>query len=179
MATAAGLRGDILGVQGRVRIFRVRDQVLAVAVYANGRIAHAVLDRFAVDTLVELAGDFLVALAAGIRHFPVIDLGAGIGGGIDVMTAMATGTRCRILAERDCAAVNALLVGIRRMRHRNFMPRQEPGVAVALCASIRQILAGHGRVRFAGGFHCVDGTVTGDAFGRVLVAVFRGLAVNA
>src|SRR5208282_2232497 len=93
MATPAGLRGDILGIQGRGRALRVDDQVLAVAVYANGRIPHAGLDRFPVDALFELAGDFLVALPAGLRHFPVIDPGSLIGGGIDAVTAMAAGTR--------------------------------------------------------------------------------------
>ncbi len=62
MATPAGLSGDILGIQGGGRVARVHDQVLAVAVDANGRIPHAGLDRYAVDTLVELAGDFFVAL---------------------------------------------------------------------------------------------------------------------
>src|SRR5208337_3539884 len=63
--------------------------------------------------------------------------------------------------------------------HRNFVARQEPGIAVAGCASIRQVLASNGRVGFAGGFHSMDGTVTGHAFGRVGVSVFRGLAVDA
>src|SRR5208282_1599774 len=151
----------------------------AVAVDANGRIAHAGFDRYAVDTLVELAGDFFVALAAGLRHFPVIDLGSGIGGGIDAMTAMTTGTGCGLLAERDCAPVNAGLVGSHRMRHGNVVPRQKAGIAVALGAGIREILAGHGRVGFAGGFHSMDGTVTGDAFGGVVIAVFSDLAMNA
>src|ERR1019366_6212915 len=118
--------------------------MLAVAVDANGRIPHAGLDRFPVDALVELPGDFLVALPAGLRHSPVIDLGSRIGGGIDVMTAMATGTCSRILAERDRAPVNTLLIGIHRMRHRNFVPRQKPRIAMAFCASIRQILTGNG-----------------------------------
>src|ERR1017187_6835621 len=122
MTTPAGLRGDIFGIQWRAGIARVHDQVFAVAVDADGRIPHAGLDRFPVDTLVELPGDFLVALRAGLRHFPVIDLGSRIGGGIDVMTAMATGTHSRILAERDRAPVNAQLVGIHRMGHRNFVP---------------------------------------------------------
>src|SRR5208282_135849 len=103
MATSAGFLGDVPGIQGRGRALRIHDQVLAVAVDANGRIPHAGLDRYAVDTLVELACDFLVALRAGLRHFPVIDPGSLIGGGIDVMTAMATGTGCRIFAERDRA----------------------------------------------------------------------------
>ena len=150
-----------------------------MAVDADWRIAHAVLDRFSVDTLVEFPGDFLVALPAGLRHFPVIDLGSLIGGGIDVMSAMATGTHRRILAERDRAPVNAQLVGIDRMRHRNFVSRQKSRIAMAFCASIGQILASHGRVRFTGGFHSVDGTVTGYALGGVGVAVFRSLPVDA
>src|SRR5450631_745897 len=153
--------------------------MLAVAVDANGRIPDARLDRFPVHTLVELPGDFLVALPTGFRHFPVIDLGSRIGGGIDVMSAMATGTGSRILAERDRAPVNALLIGIHRMRHRNFVPRQEPRIAMAFCTSIRQVLASNGRVGFAGGFDGVDEAVAGLAFGRVWVAVFGGLTVNA
>src|ERR1019366_316648 len=108
-----------------------------------------------------------------------IDPGSPIGGGIDVMTAMATGTRCRILAERDRAPVNACLIGSHRMHHRNFVSRQEPRISVAFCASIRQVLTSNGRVRFAGGFHSVDEAVAGLTFGRVVVAVFRGLSVDA
>jgi hypothetical protein len=172
VATAAGLRRNILGIQGRAGALRVHDQVLAVAVDANRSVAHSVFDRFAVDTLVELAGDFLVALRAGLRHIPVIDFGARIGCGIDVMTAVATGAGCRFLAERDGARVHALLIGIDGMRHRNLVPRQKARIAVTLGASIRHVLAGNGRVGFAGSLYGVDGSVAGYAFGRVGVAVF-------
>ena len=64
------------------------------------------------------------------------------------------------------------------MHHWNVVPRQEPRVAMAFCASIRQVLAGNGRVRFAGGFHGVNGAVAGHTFGRVGIAVFRGLPVD-
>src|ERR1017187_3479806 len=178
MATSAGFRGNILGIQGRVRTLLVDDQVLSLAVYANGRVPHAGLDRDAMDAFVELAGDFLVALRAGLGHFPVIDPGALIGGRIDVMTAMATGTGGRILAERDRARVNALLVRIDRMSHRNLVPRQEPRIAVALGASIGNVPGGDGRDRFSGAFHGVDGTVAGNAFGRVRVALLRGLSMD-
>ena len=179
MATAAGFLGDIPGIQGRACALRIDDQVLAVAIDANGRISHSGLDGFAVHALVELARDFLVALRAGLRHLPVIDPGAGVGGGIDVMRAVATGTGGRVLAESDRASVDALLVRIDRMGDRNFVARQERCVAVALGASVGQILTRDGGVRFAGGFHRVDGTVTGHALRRVGVAFFRGLPVDA
>src|ERR1700690_4534749 len=146
-----------------------------MAVDANRRIAHSVLDRLPVHTLIELARDFLVALGARARDFPVIDFGSLIGGGINVMTAVATGTGCRILAERDLAGVNALLIGIDRMRHRNLVPRQKTGIAMALGARVRHILPSNGRVGFAGALYRMNGAVTGHAFGRVGVAAFRGL----
>jgi len=75
-----------------------------------------------VDALAELASDFLVALAAGGRHVPMIDLGARIGRGIDVMNCHGNWSSCAVLAAATARAVNALLIGIRRVRHRNLMP---------------------------------------------------------
>src|SRR6202142_3868749 len=117
-----------------------------MAVDANRRIAHSVLDRLAVHTLIQLPRDFLVALGPCARDFPVIDFGSLIGGGINVMTAVATGTGCRILAERDRSGVNALLTGIGRMRHRNLVPRQKSGIAMAVGARVRLILPSNRRV---------------------------------
>ena len=123
-----------------------------MAVDADRGIAHSVLDGFAVNTLVELAGDFLVALRTCPWHFPVIDSGARIGSGINIVTAVATGTGGRFLAERNGAGVNALLVRIDRMRHGNFVARQKSSIAMALGAGVGHILAGNGRVRLAGAF---------------------------
>ena len=64
------------------------------------------------------------------------------------------------------------------MRHWNFVARQKSGIAMALCASIRQVLAKDGRVRLAGGLYGVDGAVAGFAFGSVGVTVFRGLPMD-
>src|SRR5271157_6510188 len=134
--------------------------MLAVAVGANGCIPHAGLDRFPVDTLVELPGDFLVALPAGLRHFPVIHVGTCITGRVDVVAAMATTTLRRFFVARSHrAAVNALFVRLDGMRHRNLVPRQKSGIAVAFCASIRQVLASNRGVRLTRGLYGMNGAV--------------------
>jgi hypothetical protein len=94
------------------------------------------------------------------------------------MAAMATGTHSRILAERDRAPVNALLIGIDRMRHRNLCRDKKPASlwhlaqvsarflrATVESASLEAFTAWMGRGR--------------TGIGRVGVAVFRGLPVDA
>src|SRR5271157_6429127 len=112
------------------------------------------------DTLVELPRDFLVALPAGFRHFPVIHVGTCIAGRVDVVAAMATAAVRRFFVARSHrAAVNALFVGLDGMSDRNLVPRQKSGIAMAFCASIRQILAGNRGIRLAARLHSMNGVM--------------------
>src|SRR5208283_3029190 len=115
---------------------------------------------FPMHTLVELPGDFLVALAAGLRHLPVIHVGTCIAGRVDIVAAVATTTiRRSFVARSHRAAVNALFVRLDGMSDRNLVPRQKSGIAVAFCASIRQILAGNRGIRLAARLHSMNGVM--------------------
>jgi len=144
MAPPASFRRDIRGVQRRSRVARIHNQMFAVAVDAYGCISHARLYRFSVDTLVELARDFCVALRAGFRHFPMIHAGTRIAGRVDVVAAVTTAAVRRLLVARsNRAAVNALFVGLDGVRDRDRVPRQKSCIAMAFRAGIRQVLAGN------------------------------------
>ncbi len=151
-----------------------------MAVGANGCIPHASLDRFPVDALVELPGNFLVALPAGLRHFPMIHVGTRIASRVNIVAAVATTTVRRLLVARSHrAAVNALFVRLNGMSDGNLVSRQKSGIAVAFCASIRQVLARHCGVRLARGLHGMNGAMARGAIGSIGVAILCRLTVDA
>ena len=75
--------------------------------------------------------------------------------------------------------MNALLVGINRVRNGNLMARQKAKITVAPGASVRQPQVGDHGIRRTGCFHAVNGAVAGRAVGGVRVALARRLPVNA
>src|SRR5208283_238387 len=86
--------------------------------------------------------------------------GTCIAGRVDIVAAMATtAVRRFFVPGSHRAAVNALFVRLDGMRDRNLVPRQKSGIAMAFCASIRQVLAGNRGVRLARGPHGMNGAM--------------------
>jgi hypothetical protein len=65
VASSAGLRGDVCRVQRGHGVTRFKNQLFPVAIGAVRCVAHTRFQRFAVDTFVELPGDFIVTPGAG------------------------------------------------------------------------------------------------------------------
>ena len=65
---------DVRGVDRRMGIFRLQDQMLAVAIHAHGSVLHADAYRFAVHALLVQGGDLLMAGSACFRNAPMIDV---------------------------------------------------------------------------------------------------------
>lgn len=65
------------------------------------------------------------------------------------------------------------------MRDRNLVARQESSVAVALRTRIGEVFASNSGVRFTGSLHFMDGAVARHALRRIMIALRRGLAMDA
>ena len=124
--------------------------MLAVAVRAGGGIHDARRHRLSVNAFPIDVENILVALRAGGRHVLLPDLRVRIGGGKDVVHAVAVvagrGVQVALL---DGAAVHALLVGLHRQRHGEHVLGGEGGVGMALAAGVGQVRLVHRRFRVA------------------------------
>lgn len=178
VATAASVDGDACGADGRGGILRGENEMLAVAIGADGRSADAGFQRLAVNAFHVGFRNFGVAGAAGFRDVPVIDLGARIARGIDGVRAVTVRTGGGVLAFGNGARVDALLVKLDGVGDWNLVTGKKARIAVASGAGIGTVSFCHSRFRRAGWSDLVNGAVAGFAGGSIAVARSR-LAVNA
>jgi len=124
VASATRCHRDARGVHQGPRFFGSEDEMLAVAVAAYRSAGEAIFHGLSMHAFVIGFGDLSVALAAGGRNIPVVDLRTGVPRGQNAMAAVAIGAGCgSAIAVHDGPSMNALLVEFDGMRKRNFMPR--------------------------------------------------------
>ena len=151
----------------------------AVAVGADRRLPVAARDRLPVNALHVLLLDVVVALGAGGGNVELVDRRLRIGGGQDVVLAVAIGAdRSFVGTGSHRFAVNALLVRIEgsgadaARRHDEFLP-------VAGAAGLRNVAARYLRLGIARRQNFVDAAVAVLALRDVGVAGRSGLGMDA
>ncbi len=180
MTLAAGF-GDVGRRHARRGQLDGGDGVLAMAVGADGRVAHAGLDRRAVNAAEVGLLDVFVAFAAGAGNVLPVELGRGVGGPVQVVRAVAIGADrgvdFALLQQGD--AVDALLVADDGGTLAEMKLLHLRRVAVAPPAGLGQIGAIHRRLRVAVVQQIVVAAVAILAGGRFLHALVDRLAVVA
>ena len=139
MTTAAGHLGDVRCENRRGLDVRREDPVLAVAVRADRRFPRAVLCRDPVNALLKGLRDLGVAFAAGVRDVGVEDLRSGVARRVQRVGAVAVVAGCRVLAFLAHAEVNAVVVGLDRLGHRDSVLLDHFRIRVAGTTSLRQL----------------------------------------
>ena len=169
-ARASDLR-DIRHRDRRLRIAQRQDAVLTVAVGAGGRVQHSGGHGLPVNALPICVVDVLVARGARGGHVLLPNLRVRIGGGKNIVYAVAVVARRGVqLALLDGAAMHARLVGLHRLGHAEHVLGGEDRIGVALAAGVRKIRLAHRRFGIAGGRHLVRRAVA--------LLARRGVAVH-
>lgn len=145
--------------------------MLTVAVDAHRSTGHAVFHGLSVHTFQKRFSDVGVALPAGCGDIEVVNFGTRILRGQDAMTTVTVGAGCgSAISIRHSASMDALPVEFDGMGEWNVVPRQKLLIAVTGGASLREVFLGDQRGRVTGSLHLVDGSVAGDAIGRIGIA---------
>jgi hypothetical protein len=180
MAAPAGHQRNARGIYGRLRIGGRQNGVITVAIGADRRVRHAMGRGLSMNASGICFGDSGVAGGTGLRHMPMVDGRAGILRRINGVGRMAVRARGRVVIPGgQSATVHAGFEALDRMRKRNLMLREKPGVGMARTASLRQIFPGRGGHRIVRGQNLVRRAVAGLARRGLRITSFHRLPMHA
>ncbi len=176
----AGRLGDVRREDGRKRIGRPLDVVLAMAIGADGRVADSACRGHPVDALAVDFGDLGVAHGAGRRDVDPVDRARWIVRREHRVrgVAGAAGRGVGIPVDEERASVDALHVGVDRRLRGDGVLRDQLGIGVAAGAGADDLLRMDARCRVRCGKDRVR-SVAVRAGRRVQIPPGRGLSVDA